>query len=580
MLLFVVALRAHAGDCAGDVVLNELFPNPAGDDTDAEWVELYNRAATDVSLEGWTLRWGTSALSSEHTFGNVRIPSRGFLVAGGKLSGSGIAIEGLAMGNASSSGDAVALEDCDGNRADTIVYGPNNDDAFVDDAGGTATSLAPSPADDASIARRADGIDTDRSGDDFALLRAPTPGASNAPDDDCPGAVAINELLPDPDGTDEGGEWIELYDAGPEPVALDGWRLEWGTSNFGAGYDFPAGTTIAPGAFLLVGGEAVPDADLTASLSLGNAGSSGDAVRLLHCGGGVADTVVYGPDNVDGWIDDSGDAATSLAPAPLGGIAIARRADGIDSDACAADFALATPSPGEPNAALPTCAPGSFTVKLNELLPDPSGEDDGVEWIELYNAGPSSQTLDGWSLEIAKSDWSDFTFAIPAGVELVGGAFLVIGGADADADLVAEGLSLGNATAAPDGVRLVDCDNAVQDTVLYADLEDDLQEALVDDVGGTTIAPFPHASLSVGRVDDGVDTDDNGADFLEDLPPTPGSPNDVGTRQGAPVGKGCAAPGDAQKCQAGPPAPGLAVVVAWMAVRRRRQAARPCGQVY
>src|SRR5262249_53763138 len=156
---------------------------------------------------------------------DLRIPAHGFLVAGGPLSGTWIAIDGLAMGNASGSGDAVALDDCDGNRVDTVVYGPDNDDAFADDGGEVATSLAPPPADDASIARKADGVDTDRSGDDFVLLDVPTPGRTNARDDDCPGMddVAINELFPDPDGSDEGGEWVELYDAGPAAVSLEGW---------------------------------------------------------------------------------------------------------------------------------------------------------------------------------------------------------------------------------------------------------------------------------------------------------------------------------------------------------------------
>jgi hypothetical protein len=567
MLLFVTTLSARGADCAGDVVLNELFPNPGGADDDAEWVELYNGGSTSVSLDGWTLRWGTSSLTSDFAFAAVVLPAGGYVVAGGSRSGADVEIADLAMGNASSSGDAVALEDCAGRRVDTVVYGPDNDDEFVDDFGMVATSTAPTPTDDASIARRIDGADTDRSGDDFVLLDSPTPDASNARDADCVGMddVKINELQPDPDGADEGGEWIELY--GAKLVALDGWRIEWGTSEFGSGFDFPAGTTIGAGSYLLVGGTS--DADLAAPLALGNAGSSSDAVRLRHCGGGVADTVVYGEGNADGWIDDGGAEAESTAPAPLGGLAIARRVDGVDSDACGADFALAVPSPGAANAVASLCTPGGFTVKVNELLPDPEGTDDGAEWIELYNAGASPQSLDGWSIEIAKSDWTDFAYTVPAGVALAPGAFLAIGGADTEADLVADGLSLGNAASAPDGVRLVDCQKVVQDSVLYADPFDEIDDALLDDAGDTTIAALPHESLSVGRALDGSDTDDNGVDFLEDLPPTPGEPNDVGARGGTPVGKGCPAPGASGTCETGPPSALLGSVLAWMAIRRR-----------
>jgi hypothetical protein len=573
MLLFVAMLSARAAECAGDVVLNELLPNPGGSDDDAEWVELYNRGATSVSLEGWILRWGTSSLTSAFVFGPADLPARGYLVAGGSRSGADVEIAELAMGNASSSGDAVALHDCFGRGVDTVVYGPDNDDGFLDDAGEKAASMAPTPTDDASIARRVDGADTDRSGDDFVLLDAPTPGESNARDEDCAGMhdVKINELLPDPDGADGGGEWIELYSS--QLAALDGWRIEWGTSGFSSGFDFPAGTTIGPGSFLVLGGTS--DADVDAQLALGNAGSSSDAVRLRHCGGGVADTVVYGDDNADGWIDDGGVEAESTAPAPVGGLAIARRIDGADSDACGADFALADPSPGAPNAVGSTCMPGAFTLKVNELLPDPEGSDDGAEWIEVYNAGPSTQSLDGWSIEIAKSDWTDSTYTVPSGVAIVAGAFLTIGGADAEADLVVDDLSLGNAASAPDGVRLVDCHEVVQDSVLYADPIDEIDDSLLDDDGGTTVASLPHESLSVGRAIDGSDTDDNGADFLEDLPPTPGEPNDVGARAGVPVAKGCPTPGGSGTCETGPRKALLGSVVAWMAVRRRHRARRP-----
>jgi hypothetical protein len=570
MLLFVTTLSARAADCAGDVVLNELLPNPGGADDDAEWIELYNRGTASVSLGGWILRWGTSSLTSAFMFDALDLPAGGYLVAGGSRSGADVEIADLAMGNASSSGDAVALYDCFGRVADTVIYGPDNDDGFLDDDGEKATSTAPTPTDDASIARRVDGADTNRSGDDFLLLDPPTPGASNARDDDCAGMddVKINELLPDPDGADEGGEWIELYSE--KLVALDGWRIEWGTSEFGSTFDFPKGTTVGAGLFLVVGGG--PDADIAAPLALGNAGSSSDAVRLRHCGGGVADTVVYGAGNADGWIDDGGIEAESTAPAPVGGLAIARRVDGVDSDACGVDFALAPPSPGAPNAVAALCTPGGFTVKVNELLPDPEGTDDGAEWIEIFNAGASPQSLDGWSIEIAKSDWSDFAYTVPADVTIAPGAFLVIGGADSQADLVADGLSLGNAASAPDGVRLVDCQDVVQDSVLYADPIDEIDDPLLDDAGATTVAALPHESLSVGRTIDGSDTDDNGIDFLEDLPPTPGAPNDVGARNGIPVAKGCPAPG---ACETGPHAGLLGSVVGWMAIRRRRARPRP-----
>jgi hypothetical protein len=107
MLLFVTTLSARGADCVGDVVLNELLPNPGGADDDAEWVELYNRGTASVSLDGWILRWGTSSLTTAFVFPAVDLAGGGYVVAGGSRSGADIEIAALAMGNASSSGDAV-----------------------------------------------------------------------------------------------------------------------------------------------------------------------------------------------------------------------------------------------------------------------------------------------------------------------------------------------------------------------------------------------------------------------------------------------------------------------------------------
>ena len=88
--------------------------------------------------------------TSDFAFAAVVLPAGGYLVAGGSQSGADVEIAELAMGNASSSGDAVALDDCAGRRADTVVYGPDNRDGFVDDAG----AVFGTPTEDHQIIRR------------------------------------------------------------------------------------------------------------------------------------------------------------------------------------------------------------------------------------------------------------------------------------------------------------------------------------------------------------------------------------------------------------------------------------------
>ena len=57
-------------------------------------------------------------------------------------------------------------------------------------------------------------------------LAQATEGRSTA----CTGAICINELMPNPMGTDTGNypacEWVELYNSGSTDVNLQGWTLD------------------------------------------------------------------------------------------------------------------------------------------------------------------------------------------------------------------------------------------------------------------------------------------------------------------------------------------------------------------
>lgn len=116
--------------------------------------------------------------------------------------------------------------------------------------------------------RRADGT-----------FRAETPGAR----------VVINELLPDPDGTDRGREFVEILNAGTASADLGSWVL-------GDAFDpdrivFPAGLQLAAGAALVVRDDGRdPLGVLPGQLSLNN---DGDVITLRDRAGAIADQVSY-----------------------------------------------------------------------------------------------------------------------------------------------------------------------------------------------------------------------------------------------------------------------------------------------
>jgi phosphatidylserine/phosphatidylglycerophosphate/cardiolipin synthase-like enzyme len=100
--------------------------------------------------------------------------------------------------------------------------------------------------------------------------------------------VLINEFLPAPRALFR-EEWIELYNRGNSTVEFGNWSLDDIPDGGSRPYRIPAGTSIAPGGFLLFNGS-------TTRLSLGN---DGDSVRLLDAAGNVVDSRSFGAAGYD-----------------------------------------------------------------------------------------------------------------------------------------------------------------------------------------------------------------------------------------------------------------------------------------
>jgi hypothetical protein len=172
-------------------------------------------------------------------------------------------------------------------------------------------------------------------------------------------------------------------------------------------------------------------------------------------------------------------------------------------------------------------------------MPDPEGTDSENEWLELINTTDESIRLDGWSIDVGKSAWGDVQFTFPSGSELTGNGLVLLGGQEVlEIDYLVDGLNLGNAGSNGDGLRLVDCEGGVVDTVIYG-LDND--DALVDDSGGIALsfATPPESNQSVARYPDGADTDMSGDDFSVCFAPTPGFENgECGAADGGGNGDG------------------------------------------
>lgn len=107
-------------------------------------------------------------------------------------------------------------------------------------------------------------------------LTSPTPGVANSAR--FQRAIVINEIHYHPPGDVDAAEFIEFHNYGTTAVDVSGWKIEEAVS-----YTFPASTSIAPGAYLLVNA-----AQFSGSLS-----NSGERILLTNAQDVIMDEVTY-----------------------------------------------------------------------------------------------------------------------------------------------------------------------------------------------------------------------------------------------------------------------------------------------
>ena len=100
--------------------------------------------------------------------------------------------------------------------------------------------------------------------------------------------IIVNEFLPNPEGKDSEGEWIELFNSSNESVNLSGWFLD-DIEGGSKAYEIPLGTLIAPNSYLIFN---IQDTKI-------NLNNTGDSVRLLDSQKMVADYVEYASEAKD-----------------------------------------------------------------------------------------------------------------------------------------------------------------------------------------------------------------------------------------------------------------------------------------
>ncbi len=208
--------------------ITEVLANPLGTDSkDSEYIELYNPADTAISLIGYSL--SRKNTTSTTVLDDLSIEADGYLVVHITFTlvntGATLVLDRPATGTS----PATAVE--------TIypALGENESWSLIDDVWKIAT---PTPGLANPIPEPP--VEEEPPEDEPAVL-PPVCVATN---------VVISEIMANPSGVDtDGGEFVELYNAGAETALLENCLL---TTDKVSDFELPS-ISLAPGAYFAVG---------------------------------------------------------------------------------------------------------------------------------------------------------------------------------------------------------------------------------------------------------------------------------------------------------------------------------------
>lgn len=412
LFLFVSDSTAATAD---HLVISQVQTTGGPGRTAEDFVEIYNPTGQDIDLKGMRLvkRTKTGAIDTllKSWTSSTIIRARAYYLWANSSYTSIAAAPDVTTSGTIADDNGVALRN-----------GPNDTGAIIDAVAWGASANAfiegqvftTNPGAGQSLERKpgsgqGNGEDTNNNANDFFLQSAPRPRNQASPTEpilstelpvfDPPPAAAptpagppaflleLSEFMPNPKGRDAGAEWIEIYNPGDKEFSLADWSLDDdGTPGLlsASSWKLPA-DTVAPALGYLV--LTVP----ANTFSLNNSGS--DAVRLFDELGRIRLQQAYQGPAKEGYSymkNSSGQWVWS-------------------------SFS----TPGSVNLTV-TPVVYAQSIRINEALPNPEGDDAEGEFVELYNFGKESINLAEWILadsskryRISEDDF--FDTEIPAG---------------------------------------------------------------------------------------------------------------------------------------------------------------------
>ncbi|OGQ84220.1 MAG: hypothetical protein A2289_08790 [Deltaproteobacteria bacterium RIFOXYA12_FULL_58_15] len=287
----------------GDLVITEVYADAVGADAGKEWLEVYNAGTASFDLNG-SLVYNESEGGSGRSVDIVGVECAsisageyGVIGASRELADNGNVVVGiLAEGLTLYNGGLLQVRSGRG-VLDGAQYPVTSEGVSV---GLDPLRIGDTENDDVETfcASRTtgtfEGTGTPGSVNDLcgnACWEGTTPRLVNAPG---VGDLVITEVYPDPDGTDGGREWMEVYVAAG-PVDLNGLQVQSGTTSMTTKtVEALQCFSLAAGSFAVLGGDAAVADVILPGWSLPNSSTSvTEAHIIIESNGTVIDGVSY-----------------------------------------------------------------------------------------------------------------------------------------------------------------------------------------------------------------------------------------------------------------------------------------------
>lgn len=248
------------------ILINEIMPNPDGTDTGNEWIELRNPNPDDMDLTDWQLD-DEEGGSKPFTIKSLTIPKNGYTII----------ISNESKLNLNNDSDKVRLFDPKGVIRDEIYYEDAKSGYSLARKDETQWYWTDFPTKGETNVEIIENVEEEKAAEEKSEEENKI-----YQDGDISDELEITEILPNPDGTDTGSEWIEIHNNSDENINMGNWQLD-DSENGSKPYTFSDETTLNKNSYLVVFSK-------ESKLNLGN---KNDEVRLLAPDGDTIDEVAY-----------------------------------------------------------------------------------------------------------------------------------------------------------------------------------------------------------------------------------------------------------------------------------------------